>query len=152
MTRRILISVLFSAFIATSLYHSNSFAGIKMKPTPVVGLNYQKQLLPDNYDPKIPSPESLLGFPVGKRTATPAQIAHSVNSWATASDKMQLVEYARTHEDRPLYYAIISTPENLANIDSVKQDLAKLANPKDLSSGDAKKIIDRLPAVSWMAY
>lgn len=152
MNRHILISVVLTTLIVTSLYPSYSFAGIKMKPTPVVGLKYQKQLLPDDYDPAIPSPESLLGFPVGQRTATPAQIAQSVNSWAAASDKMQLVEYARTHEDRPLYYAIISTPENLANIESVKQDLAKLANPKDLTSGDAKQIIERLPAVSWMAY
>ncbi len=61
------LKVILVAFIAIGLFHSNSIASIKMKPTPVVGLNYQKQLLPDDYDPAIPTPESLLGFPVGQR-------------------------------------------------------------------------------------
>jgi len=142
----------FNVVILFCFLSSYSYAGIKMTPTPVVGLKYQKQLLPDNYDSNIPRPKSLLGFDVGQRTATPAQIAHSVNVWAETSNQMHLVEYARSHENRPLYYAIISTPENLANIESVKKDLAKLANPKGLNSANAKAIIDRLPAVSWMAY
>jgi len=130
----------------------NSSAGIKMKPTPVVGLEYQKQLHQGKYDASIPTAQSLLGFPVGKRTATPEQIVTLINNWDAASNKMQLVEYARSHENRPLYYALISTPENLKKITSVKADLARLANPKNLGSVEADKIIARLPAISWMAY
>jgi hypothetical protein len=152
MKRQSLVKTIFSIFFSLYLFHSYSFAGIKMTPTPVVGLKYQKTLLPDNYTPNIPTPESILGFAVGQRTATPAQIVKAVNVWADSSEQMQLVEYARTHENRPLYYAIISTSKNLKNIESVKQDLALLANPKGLSSASAKEIIDRLPAVSWMAY
>ncbi len=145
-----LIQSILVIFVAVS--HFYGFAGIRMSPTAVPGLDYEKQLLSGNYDTSIPKPESLLGFPVDQRTATPAQIVESVKAWDNASDKMMLIEYARSHENRPLYYAIISTPENLAKIDSVKSDLAKLANPKNLSSADAKTIINRLPAVSWMAY
>ena len=127
-------------------------AGIKLKPTNLVGLNYQGKLLEGEYDPAVPAPEKLLGFPVGQKTATPAQIVNAIKSWEGASNKIKLVEYARSHEDRPLYYAIISSPETLTKIETIKSDLAKLANPKDLSSAEEKQIIDRLPAVSWMAY
>lgn len=140
------------AILVLCVFSFNGFASIKMTPTPVVGLNYQKQLLTGQYDTSIPTPESLLGFPVGQRTATPAQIVSSIKTWDASSDKMLLVEYARTHENRPLYYALISTPENLSKIESIKKDLARIANPKDLSNSESKKIIQRLPAISWMAY
>jgi len=148
-TSRFLIIV---SIISVNLISLTTFAGIKMKPTPLVGLDYQKPLHSGKYDSSIPTAESMLGFKVGKRTATPAQIVEAINVWNKASSKMQLVEYARSHENRPLYYALISTPENLANIEAVKANLARLANPNNLSSGDAKKIIGQLPAISWMAY
>jgi len=130
----------------------NSFGGIKMKPTPLAGLDYNKPLLSGNYDQSIPKAETVLGFEIGKKTATPEQIVQLIKKWDAASDKMQLVEYARTHENRPLYYAIISTSETLSNVDSIKKDLAKLANPSNLNSAEANALIERLPAVSWMAY
>jgi len=139
-------------FISLSLMNLNTSAGIKMKPTPVQGLDYNKALHTGKYDASIPTAESILGFKVGKKTATPAQIAKAVNIWNKASVKMELIEYARSHENRPLYYTMISTTENLSKIDSIKADLAKLANPKDLNNSNAEKIIAGLPAISWMAY
>ncbi|MCX7552510.1 M14 family metallopeptidase [Marinicella sp. S1101] len=139
-------------FFTVLLFSHTSQAAIKMTPTPLEGLDYNKALLTGDYDDSIPTPESILGFAVGQRTATPEQIAEAVNQWHKASPKMQLIEYARSHENRPLYYALISTPNNLARVDEVKADLAKLADPKGLSATDADEIIARLPAVSWMAY
>jgi len=123
-----------------------------MKPTPLKGLNYQDKILQGSYDSSIPTPESILGFEVGKMTATPAQIVDLVTSWDKASAKMKLVEYARSHENRPLYYALISTAENLAKIDQYKKQINRLAHPAGLSDSQAKKIISDLPAISWMAY
>jgi len=142
----LLLTITLSAFSIVCI------SAIKMKPTPVVGLQYNTPLHQGAYDKIIPEPQSLLGFPVGQRTATPAQIVDAIKAWDSASNKMQLVEYARTHENRPLYYAMISTAENLSKIDSIKKDLASLANPKDLSITSSNKIIERLPAISWMAY
>ena len=142
----------FILVVVASITSISCLAGIKMKPTPLTGLNYSKELLVGNYDNSIPNAESLLGFPVGQRTATPEQIVSSIKAWETSSNKIKLVEYARSHENRPLYYAIISSTENLARIDEIKKDLAQLANPKELSANNAKEIIDKLPAIAWMAY
>lgn len=127
-------------------------AAIKMKPTPLEGLDYNKELLDGNYDSAIPKAETILGFPVGQRTATPEQIVETIKLWEKNSNKIKLVEYARTHENRPLYYALISTPETLAKLDEIQGNLARLGNPKNLSNNEADKIIESLPAVSWMAY
>ncbi len=147
--RSTLLTLLSYLLLATTI---SSHAGIKMKPTPVQGLDYQGQLLTGKYDATIPTAKSFLGFEVGKMTATPEQIVEIINAWDKMSDKVQLIEYARTHENRPLYYALISTAENLANVETIKTNIGKLAHPKGLSSTQAKKIINELPAISWMAY
>jgi hypothetical protein len=121
-------------------------------PTPFPDIEYQKRLLEGPYDPAIPTPESLLGFPVGQRPATPAQIVAAIMAWSEASDRAVAVEYARSHENRPLYYVMISTPENLARADRVQADIRRLADPAGLSESDADAIIERLPGTAWMAY
>jgi len=136
------------ALILSSVVHS----AVALSPTPFPDGDYQGALLNGSYDPAIPTPESILGFPVGQRSATPSQIVEAVKAWSEASERAIAVEYARTHEDRPLYYVMISSPENLARVDDIQADLARLANPAGLSDSEADAIIERTPAVAWMAY
>ena len=56
------------------------------------------------------------------------------------------------HEGRPLLAVFISTPSRLASLDEVHADIQKLADPLSTNDTQAKAIIDRLPAVAWMAY
>lgn len=135
------------------LWHAAAGANpLLAPPTPLPGLEHDQPLLSGNYDPSMSTPESLLGFPVGQRTATPEQIVSAMTTWAEQSDRAELVEYARTHEGRPLVYMIISSPEHLARLDDIKADLASLADARGTSESQASSIIDRLPAVAWMAY
>ncbi|WP_196137989.1 M14 family zinc carboxypeptidase [Aliikangiella sp. G2MR2-5] len=127
-------------------------AAFLMKPTPLPGIDYKGQLLDGPFRPEITSPNKLLNFPVGQKTATPEQIVQVIKTWESQSNNLRLVEYARSHEGRPLYYAIISSRDNLEKVDRIKSDLAKLANPVGLSKTEGENIIARLPAVAWMAY
>ena len=140
-------------FYATLLvgFSSSTFAET-LQPTEMVALKYQSPLLTGNYDPSITTPDSILGFPVGSRTATPAQIAEIVIKIASESDRVEITEYARSHEGRPLYYLAISSPANLARVNDVKADLARLADPRGLSEAEGNAIINRLPAVSWFGH
>jgi hypothetical protein len=142
--------LLYTAFAL--LFSSALDAAIVLTPTPFPDGEYSGELLPGDYDPSIPSPESILGFTVGQRAATPAQIVAAVQAWSGASARAVAVEYARTHENRPLYYVLISAPENLARVEEIQADLARLANPAGLSSAEAEAIIGRTPSVAWMAY
>jgi hypothetical protein len=139
-------------FVTAALAVSGNTLADTLKPTELDALNYQPSLLPGNYNPDITTPASILGFPVGSRTASPAQIVDFITIIASESDRVILTEYARSHEDRPLYYLAISSPENLARIPEVKADLARLADPRSLSEAEGNAIIDSLPAVAWMGY
>lgn len=145
-----LISVACIIFLTIFLGHV-PVAGAELQPTPLPELDYTG-MLDDDYDPAVPAPATLLGFPVGQKAATPDQVTAAVQAWATASERVMAVEYARSHEGRPLHYAVISSPANLARLGEVQEDIARLARPQGLSDRDAGAIIERLPATAWMAY
>ena len=72
--------------------------------------------------------------------------------WADESNRLQIVEYARSHEDRPLFAVYISTPENLANLESIESNILLLSDSRKINDRQAKEIVDSLPAVAWMSY
>ena len=94
----------------------------------LVPLSY---FLPDtcNYDKHIPTPSSVLGFEVGEFQITPEQGVAYVKALAAASDRVLLRQYGWTHERRPLYLLIISTEENIRNIDRIKAEHDLLSDP-----------------------
>ncbi|MGQ8363833.1 M14 family metallopeptidase [Glaciecola sp. 1036] len=127
-------------------------ASLLMKPTYHPDIDYQGKILTGDYVSTLTPPEQILGFEVGQRVADPAQISQALKTWETQTDRLHLVEYARSHENRPLYAAFISSPKNLNNLEAIKTKLNQLADPRSINDGDAKKIIDELPAIAWMAY
>lgn len=127
-------------------------ASLLMRPVADPDLLYSDKLLEGNYNASITHPNDILGFEVGSRVASPAQISQAVETWKTQSDRMKVAEYARTHEGRPLYAVYISSPENLARLDDIQKDINLLADPRKLNDRKATAIIEELPAVAWMAY
>ena len=87
--------------------------------------------LPDscNYDKQIPTPSSVLGFEVGEFQVTPEQGVAYIKALAAASDRVLLRQYGWTHERRPLYLLIISTEENIRDIDRIKAEHDLLSDP-----------------------
>lgn len=105
-----------------------------------------------HYDANVPTPDSVLGFRLGDKAASPEQIETVVRAIAAKSPRVKLVEYARTHEGRPLHYLIVTKPERLGKLDDLKADLAKLADPRTVSAAEGDRLAGVLPAVAWMAY
>jgi hypothetical protein len=103
------------------------------------------------YDSAVPTQRDVIGFDAGTRAATTQEIERCLQAW-TKSPRTRLVEYARSHENRPLHYVVVSTPANLARIDEIQQGMARLANPRDLADDEAERLISELPAVAWLAY
>ena len=69
----------------------------------------------------VPSPESVLGFPPGAdfRLATYDESLGYFRQLDAASDRLTLVEVGRTSEGKEWYFALISSPENLANVERI---------------------------------
>ncbi|TVS12803.1 MAG: peptidase [Wenzhouxiangella sp.] len=118
------------------------------------GLSYTESLYPDDadHDPAVPEPGEFLGFPVGERTATSAQIEAYARRLAEASERVELVDYGQTFEGRALVYLVISSPDNLARSEAIQDGMARLADPRGSGSSARERLIADLPAVAWLAY
>lgn len=104
-----------------------------------------------SYDAKFTTPDAVLGQTHGSRLAHHAEILACFRAWAAESPRVRVETFARTHEGRELVWAAISSPQNLARLDSIRADLAKLADPRGLSEAEAQRILAG-PAVAWMGY
>jgi len=114
---------------------------------------YDVPLFPGGtYFPDVPTPASVLGFPVGSRPAEHREVMEYLKRLDTASDRMILEIQGRTYEGRELIQAIISAPENLARLEEIKTDIGKLANPEGLTSAEVERIVTGSPAVFWAGY
>ena len=113
---------------------------------------YPQTILNGNYEDNIDNPSQFLDFNYGDRVATPEQVTDALNKWSKQSNKLKVVEYAKTHEGRPLHAVFISSPENLNNLDKIKNKISELSDARNTSDREATQIIKTLPAVAWMAY
>ena len=122
--------------------------------TELPGLRFTNEFFPGTtYRASVPTPEGLLGFPLGQRAADSVAIEKCLKAWAAAApDRTKLVEYARTYEQRPLYYLVITAPKNLARLDEIQAGMARLGDPRKLTEEEAGKLIDTLPPVAWLGY
>ena len=90
----------------------------------------------------IPKPETSLGFEVGAdyKLASYDDSIQYFQQLDAASDYLQLQVMGRTSEGRQWYLALISTPENLADVENYRQIGQRLAHPKDLTDAQARQL------------
>ena len=142
-------------FIQTSLLLTLTAycsAEVLKNPTSYSSDLYKEVILNANYDSSIDHPNKFLDFKYGERVATPEQIEDAINAYKQQSNKIKVINYGTTHEGRPLHALIISSPDNIAQLDTIKKNLSALSDARKTSDREAKNIIDSLPAVAWMAY
>ena len=123
-----------------------------LDPTSLSKDLYTKNILNGDYEDNIDHPSQFLDFNYGDRVASPEQITNALGKWSKQSSKLKVVEYARTHEDRPLHAVFISSSNNLNNLNNIKNNISKLSDARKTSDREAAQIINNLPAVAWMAY
>ncbi|MCP4655433.1 MAG: peptidase [bacterium] len=150
-TNRVLTAALLGFWLSLAPAFGRDTA--PLVPTEVEGLEYSREFFPGiRHDPAVPTPEELLGFPIGRRATSPEEIERCLKAWDAKSPRTRLVEYARSHEGRALYTMILSSPRNLERLDEIKAGLAQLADPRELEPEDADGLLESLPAVGWLAY
>ncbi len=90
----------------------------------------------------VPTPESVLGFPVGAdfKLATYDQSLAYFRHLDEATDRLSLVEVGRTSMEREWYFALISSPENLANVERYREIAQRLAHPAGLTDQEARRL------------
>lgn len=147
--RRVLLLAL-SAFAAGFPGHLRSQT--TLPPTPLPELTETTSLLPaTRHRSDLPGLADLLGFPPATRAATTTEIERCLKAWAqAAADRTRLLEYARSHEGRPLHAMVVTSPGNLTRLDDIPEGMAKLGDPRHTRDAEAEDLIRRLPAVVWI--
>jgi len=91
---------------------------------------------------KILSPEEFFGFKMGtdRKLARWNKIVEYF--WhLSSSPRIKVTELGKTTEGNPFLLAIISSPENLENVEKIRETSLRLAHPKRLSEHEAEKLI-----------
>ena len=100
--------------------------------TSVVTAKPIEYFLPEGemYDASIPSPEAVLGQPLGDRHLRHDQIISYLSVLAASRPEAKLIDYGRTNEGRRLVLLAISSADNISNLEQLKeqQDVLKIWN------------------------
>lgn len=125
-------------------------------------LNYGQQvdLVPDRfpfekeltYDPNIQSPADFLGYELGERFTEYHQSVAYFKYLAAQSDRITLNEYGETYEQRPLINLVVTSPENHARIETLRERHLNLMDPAFASSEEGKKVIANDPVFTSFSY
>jgi hypothetical protein len=101
-----------------------------------------------NYNPAILEPKDYFGFQPGDWHLSFDQVNAYMRYLAEKSDRLMLQEYARSHEQKVLFQLIWSSPDNLENLQSIRQAHQDLTYPDKSQSID----MGSLPSVLQLAY
>lgn len=105
------------------------------------------------YDSNIPTPESVLGYKLGDHYSYYHEMVDYIKALEKSSPRVKIFQYGTSFERRKLYYLVISSSENMAKLEEIRLNIAKLADPRKLTSADeAESIIASSPAIVWLAY
>ena len=143
------------AALAFTTFFPHVVAGQQSPPPATLkGLAYDVDFFKGSkHDAAVPTPDSILGFRLGDKAATHAQVEAVIKAIAAnVPTRVKLFEYAASHEGKKLYYLAISSAANIAKLDQIKADAAKLGDPRDQSAAETDRIASSIPAIAWMAY
>jgi hypothetical protein len=137
MKRCVLVVALFLSMAATKVDAQSNF-----------------EYWPDaNYDPAVPTIESVVGHAPGDRITWAADAIRYFDALAAAlPDQVVVIRYAKSWEGRELIVLAISSPENISRLDAIKEGMQRLADPRETSRVEAAEIIASQPAVTWLSY
>ncbi len=95
----------------------------------------------------IPSPKAYLGYEIGENFSRHHQVIGYFQALANAAtSQIKLQQYGATNEGRPLMLAFISSAENMARLDDIRQNNLRHAG---MLSGNADM---NSPAIVWLSY
>ena len=131
--------VLVAAALSQCIASSSAASDVSETARSVLpGLRYDVEFFANaTYDPSISTPEKLIGFSPGARAAKHAEIERCLKAWNAESERIHLVA---------------SSSENLARLDPIQKDLAKLSDPRKVDASQADNLAETLPPVAWLAY
>jgi len=94
----------------------------------------------------LQSPAEYLGYGMGERFTPHHKIVEYARYIAANSDRVDLTEFGKSFEGRPLLYLTISTAQNLSNKDEIRQNNLKLTGLLEGQASSNQK------SIVWLSY
>ena len=94
---------------------------------------------------QIQTPDEFLGYPIGTQYSRHHQMVSYFEHLADNSEWISFHQYGQTNERRSLNYAIITTPENRARLEEIRQNNLRQIG---MMPGDANPEV----AIVWLSY
>ncbi len=94
---------------------------------------------------KLQSPAEFLGYELGDRFTRHYRVVDYFKHVDEAASNVKVMQYGETYEHRALIYAIVTSPENFANLEQIRQDNLRRAGA--LEGTAASKV-----AIVWLSY
>lgn len=91
------------------------------------------------------NPSEFLGYELGSQFSRHADVVNYFTHVAENSPMVEYHTYGKTNERRPLTYAVISSEENLSNLEKIRAD-----HLKNAGIGDGSQASDI--AIVWLSY
>jgi hypothetical protein len=101
-----------------------------------------------SYNASIPTPKQFIGHEVGEWHLSHDKLVFYMLELARVSDRAVWEEYGRSYENRPLGQLIISSPENLKNLEQLRLQHLQLSDPNISNKLDIKN----MPVFIKMGY
>lgn len=101
-----------------------------------------------SYNPSITTPKQFTGHEVGEWHFSHDKLYSYMLELAEISDRAIWEEYGRSYEDRPLGQLIISSPENIKNIEQLRLQHIQLCDPSKSYNAD----ISNMPIFIKLGY
>lgn len=102
---------------------------------------------------QIKSPSEFLGYTLGNQFTPHHRVVDYYKYLASVSKHIQLQEYGKTNEGRPLLLAFVGSDTNMSRLDEIRTYNLNLAGINEQSSVSASKdISSEQPVVVWLSY
>lgn len=94
---------------------------------------------------QLQSPDEFLGYTLGERFTPHHRVVDYFEHVASNHEQVDLINYGSTYEGRPLYLAIVTSPENYKRLESIRLEQLKAAG---LENGESQQDV----AIVWLSY
>ena len=101
----------------------------------------------NEYNPKIPTPQSVLGHQVGEWHVSHDKLSQYMHKLAAVSNRISIENRGSTYEGRPILLLTITDPENHKNIKSIKKTHIDLTE-----FGSENLDVDKLPIIVYQGF
>lgn len=101
-----------------------------------------------SYDPDIPTPEQVLGMVPGEWHVRHDQLLRYMYAVAEASDRVSIEPFAHSHERREMVVLTITSSQNHARLEDIRQQHLALVDPSRSGNLD----LEQMPVVLYQGY